>query len=274
MEKRTVDVGEVGLAILEAGQGGQPLLLVHGFAGSKEDFADEVDRFAAQGRWVIAPDHRGHGESSQPDDEGVYGLATYARDMFALADALGWERFDLLGHSMGGMVAQVMALDRPARIDRLILMDTCHGMVEGVDPDVLLLGVEIARTEGLKVIQDVLKLAARPEDQVAHLRVCAERPGYAEWSDSKMLACSPAMYAAMLREFVSMPDRLADLASIDRPTLVVVGELDRDFVGPSRRIAEVVPDARLVVIEQAGHSPQFEGTDAWRAAINAFLDAP
>lgn len=274
MEKRTVDVGEVGLAVLEAGQGGRPLLLVHGFAGSKEDFADEIDRLAEQGRWVIAPDHRGHGESSQPEDEEAYGLSTFARDMFALAESLGWDRFDLLGHSMGGMVAQLMVLDRPHAVDRLVLMDTCHGMIEGVDPDVLLIGAEIARAEGLKVIQDVLKMAAEPEKQVAHLRVCAERPGYAEWSDSKMLACSPAMYATMLREFVAMEDRLESLAAITHPTLVLVGELDHDFVGPSRRMAEVIPDARLEVIELAGHSPQFEGTDAWRAAIDDFLDGP
>jgi pimeloyl-ACP methyl ester carboxylesterase len=273
VEKRTIDCGDVGLAILEAGEGGRPLLLVHGFAGSKEDFADEVDRLAAQGRWVVAPDHRGHGASSQPDDEAAYGLATYAADMFALADCLGWDSFDLLGHSMGGMVAQVMVLDRPERIDRLVLMDTCHGFIEGVDRDILLLGIEITRTEGLKVVQDVLKLAAKPEDQVAHLRVCAERPGYAEWSDSKMLACSPAMYAAMLAEFRSLEDRLDDLAAVTNPTLVVVGELDRDFVGPSRRMADRIPGAELVVIEQAGHSPQFEGTAAWREAIDRFLAA-
>ena len=273
MEKRTIDCGEVGLAVLEAGEGGRPLLLVHGFGGAKEDFADEVDRFAAQGRWVVAPDHRGHGESSQPDEESAYGLATYAEDMFRLADELGWERFDLLGHSMGGMVAQLMVLDRPERVDRLVLMDTCHGMIEGIDPEIVLLGVELARTEGLKVIQDVLKLAEKPEDKVAHLRICAERPGYAEWSDSKMLACSPAMYAAMLGEFVSMKDRLDDLESVTHPTLVVVGELDRDFVGPSRRMAERIPGAELVVIEAAGHSPQFEGTGAWRAALDRFLAA-
>jgi pimeloyl-ACP methyl ester carboxylesterase len=266
-----IDCGEVGLAVLEAGVGGRPLLLVHGFTGSKEDFADEVDRFAEQGRWVVSPDHRGHGDSTHPEDEDAYALSTYADDMFTLADRLGWDRFDLLGHSMGGMIAQLMVEARPERIDRLVLMDTCHGPVEGIDRDIVGIGIELARTEGLKVIQDVLKMAAKPEEQVAHLRTCRERPGYAEWSDSKMLACSPVMYAAMLCQFLDVEDRLDRLSGVDSPTLVLVGELDRDFVGPSRRMAEVIPGARLAVIEAAGHSPQFEATAAWRAAVDDFL---
>lgn len=268
-----VDCGEVRLSILEAGEGGIPLLLVHGFTGAKEDFRDEVDRLAEVGYWVVAPDHRGHGASSQPEDEDAYALSAYVDDMWALAGQLGWDRLHLLGHSMGGMIAQLMVLGHPDRIDRLVLMDTHHGPVDDIDRDVVQLGIELARTEGLKVIQDVLKLAAKPEEQAAYLRTCAERPGYAEWSDSKMLACSPAMYAAMLGQLLDVEDRLEHLAALEVPTLVIVGEWDRSFTEPSRRMAATIPGAQLVVLPEAGHSPQFEATEAWRDAIDAFLSA-
>jgi 3-oxoadipate enol-lactonase len=263
----------VTLAVAEAGAGGRPLMIVHGFTGAKEDFGDEIDRLAARGYHVVAPDHRGHGESDQPADESAYSLAIFADDMWRLVDALGWARFDLLGHSMGGMVAQLMVLTDPERIGRLVLMDTHHGPIGGLDAEMLALGVELARTEGLEVIQQLLKAGQDPLDNPAHERTCREREGYAAWSDAKMLACSPAMYAAMLSHFDDVEDRLDELGSIDCVTMVLVGELDEKFRGASSRMAATIPGARLVVVPGGGHSPQFEATGAWRMAIDEFLAA-
>ena len=68
-------------------------------------------------------------------------------------------------------------------------------------------------------------------------------------------------------------DRLGELAGLpDRlPALVIVGEQDAPFVGPSKRMAETIPDATLVVIADAGHSPQFENPDDWWSALSTFL---
>ena len=269
--ERQIPVGEVTLSVLEAGVGGAPLLLVHGFTGVKEDFVDEIEPLAALGYHVVAPDNRGHGASDQPDDEVAYSLELFASDAFELVDALGWNRFDLLGHSMGGMVAQLMVLDRQDRIDRLILMDTNHGALDGVDHDLLQAGVDLARSEGLAAVQEILKLGADPLENPAFHRICRERPGYQEWSESKMLSASAAMYASMLPQFVSADDRLAALGEVTSPTLVLVGELDEPFLKPSRRMAEAIPDAELVVLRAAGHSPQFEATDEWRAAVHRFV---
>jgi pimeloyl-ACP methyl ester carboxylesterase len=191
--------------------------------------------------------------------------------MFGLADALGWERFDLLGHSMGGMVAQLMVLEEPERIDRLVLMDTHHGPLDEIDAELVAAGVELARAEGLAAVQEVLKGFGDPLDNPAHARLCRERDGYEEWSDAKLLACSPSMYAAMVPRFTTVDDRLGDLASIDRPTLVVVGELDARFLRAAQAIAATIPGARLAVLAGGGHSPQFEATDAWRDAVDEFL---
>src|SRR5688572_1906018 len=134
MQTRRVAVRDVELEIVEAGEGGRPFLVLHGFTGAKEDFTHHegwVDRLAEQGWHVVAPDHRGHGASSKPDGEAAYTFDEFAADALALADHLGWERFALLGHSMGGMIAQYVALTAPERLAGLVLMDTSHGPLEG-----------------------------------------------------------------------------------------------------------------------------------------------
>jgi pimeloyl-ACP methyl ester carboxylesterase len=96
-----------------------------------------------------------------------------------------------------------------------------------------------------------------PLSTPADARVRAERPGYVEFSERKLLACSPAMYAAMAIILTSAEDRLDRLREVGVATLVVVGDEDEPFLADSERMAEAMPDARLVVIPDAGHSPQF-----------------
>lgn len=269
MDTTSYDLGDVRLQVLEAGAGGAPLLLVHGFTGCKEDFGEEVDALVDLGYHVVAPDLRGHGDSDQPADEAAYGLRPFVDDMFALTDRLGWDSFDLLGHSMGGMIAQVMILERPERIGRLVLMDTHHGVLGDLDPDLVAIGIELARTQGLEVIQQILQMS--DVENPAYERACAVRPGYREWSENKMLKCSPAMYAAMLAEMSGVEDRLEALASVSVPTLVQVGELDAAFVGASHRMAATIPGAQLVVHPDGAHCPQFEATESWRSSLHGFL---
>ncbi len=269
--------GRIGLragefAYLESGRGGRPLLLVHGFTGSKEDFADELDLLADRGWHAVAPELRGHGASVHLNDEDAYRLDLFAHDIAEFVAALGWRRYTLLGHSMGGMIAQVLTLSDPEPIERLILMDTHHGAVGGLDRELLELGVDIVRTQGLQAIQDILKLGADPLANPAYERLCAERPGYREWADNKMLNCDPAMYAAAMQWMPNLDDRLAQLRSLEIPTLVMVGELDAPFRAASAALAEAIAGARLDVLEAAGHCPQFEATAAWRSSLYSFLD--
>lgn len=275
MSARVIDIGEgVTVAVDEAGVGQRPLLLVHGFTGGREDFADHLHALADAGWWVVVPDLRGHGDSAHPEDEGHYSLDHFADDVWRLVDALGWERLVLLGHSMGGMVAQVAALARPRALDGLVLMDTTHGPLD-IDPELAALGVEIVREGGMAAVKEALDAMGDegPLTTAAHQRVLAERPGYREMGDRKFLGSSPAMYAAMLGRLLDQDDRLAGLAALDVPTLVIVGEQDAPFLGPSRAMAEAMPAAELVVVPDAGHSPQFEHPDAWRDVVLAFLAA-
>jgi pimeloyl-ACP methyl ester carboxylesterase len=276
MEVRTQRVagahGTVDLSLAEAGVGGRPLVLVHGFTGAKEDFADFLDRLADHGWHVVAPDLRGHGDSAKPEDESAYTFDLFAADLLALLDAVGFERTVVLGHSMGGMVVQTAAVQAPERFEAVVLMDTSHRALRA-DPALVEMGIAIAREEGIAAVMAAQDGMDGPLGNAADQRVRAERPGYIEFGARKMLASSPAMYAAMLRTITDVDggDRLDDLRTLAVPTLVLVGDQDAPFLQPSARMAEAIPDAELVVIPDAGHSPQFEAPDAWWAALHGFL---
>ncbi len=274
MLERRIDLGTVELATAESGSGGRPFLLLHGFTGAKEDLAEWLDPLADAGWHAVAPDHRGHGSSSKPTDESAYSFEILADDALALVDALGWDRYALLGHSMGGMVAQFMATKTPERLTALVLMDTGHGPVQGLDPTLVEAAVSIVRNQGIDALADLLADRESPLDTPAHQRLLAEKPGYAEFEDRKFRSTSPSLYAPMASSFVHATDRLDDLRRLpgSLPALVIVGEEDDPFIGPSERMAEAIPNSSLAVIPNAGHSPQFENPEACWAALSGFLD--
>lgn len=279
MTERTITIqgagGPVGLAVLEAGEGGRPLLLVHGFTGAKEDFADFLEPLAGLGWHVVLPDQRGHGASAKPDEPKAYSFDVFATDLLGLLDALGWSSAVVLGHSMGGMVVQVAAVRAPERFEALILMDTSHRPVYGAEESMIQLAGALALEQGMAAVlaaQAGLPTFANP----VHERVVATREGYGEFGDRKLLAASPHMYASMLTTISGFggeadADRLEDLRGIKVPTLVIVGEEDRPFRNASARMAEAIPGAELAVLPGGAHSPQFESAEAWWAAITGFL---
>ncbi len=263
------------LVVAEAGRGGRPLVLVHGFTGAKEDFTEWFDLLAVLGWHVVAPDLRGHGESCKPTEDRAYDLDLFAADLLGLLDALGWPSAVALGHSMGGMVLQTAVVSSPERFEAIVLMDTSHRSLRA-DPEVVELAAKLALDDGMAAVlaaQEALDDEQTLGNEVDR-RLKATRPGYREFGERKMLASSPVMYATMIRALTSptAPDRLAGMAALGLPTLVVVGEHDQPFVQPSHRLAAAIPGAELVVIPGAAHSPQFENPDPWWDALRAFLD--
>jgi pimeloyl-ACP methyl ester carboxylesterase len=196
-----------------------------------------------------------------------------ADDMLALADTLGWRRFVLLGHSMGGMVAQVMACSAAQRLDGLILMDTTHGPLTNLNRELVQAAVSIVRAQGIGALADILAEQRGPLDTPANQRLLAEEPGYAEFCDRKLRASAPSMYAAMAPVFGTAADRLDQLRGLPAslPVLVIVGEQDAPFRAPSERMAAYVGSAALSVIPDAGHCPQFENAATWHQALSDFL---
>lgn len=270
MDARTVSTGDdVAIRVVEQGTGA-PLILLHGFSGAKEDFVEHFDRFVGVHR-VVAFDHRGHGESGKPADTRAYSLRRLASDTLEVADALGIDRFRLLGSSMGGMVAQHVVLDCPERVEALVLMNTWPGPFPGVPVDDARRAASIALESGVEALWRA-QAGRDPTATPAHERLLRERPGHREFLDRKFLAQSPHMYAALVEELVSRPDLSGELREVRCPTLVVVGEQDATALPGCLALAEVIPGARLARIPDAGHSPQFENPATWAHTVATFLE--
>jgi pimeloyl-ACP methyl ester carboxylesterase len=265
---RIVTDDGVGLAVEQLGSG-PPFLMVHGFTGARDDFADHAPRFAERST-VVTFDHRGHGASDKPSAVEAYTFDRLVADTITVADTLGFPRFTLLGHSMGGMVARRLVLAHPERVSSLILMDTSPGHPPSIEPDLADAAADLALEGDMNLLRQILDEAdtlGSPADQ----RVRRERPGYVEYCARKWSEIAPASYAGLLREIVHQPDQLDDMRTITCPTLVIVGEQDAHFVPAAHSMTDVLPDARLVVVPGAGHSPQFENPDAYFEAVDAHL---
>ena len=270
MDTTSHDLGAVRLHALEAGVGGAPLLLVHGFTGCKEDFAEEVDGLAELGYHVVAPDLRGHGESDQPDDEASYGLRSFADDLFALTERLGWASFDLLGHSMGGSIALRFALARPDLVRSLILMDTSGWSFVASDPAVAeLMQAFFTTFDPSNGLPDTSALAG-PEEALIN---AATPPEWQAVKEQMAAAFDPHAFKALGAELLTgesqwIRDRLREIAC---PVSVIVGEHDHPFVDQAEELAHEANGARLTVVPGAYHSPQLTHSAAWVTAVEAHL---
>jgi 3-oxoadipate enol-lactonase len=273
MRTRRVELGDVSLHVVDAGEGGRPVMLVHGFTANSDEVAGVIEPLADLGWHAVAPDLRGHGRSDRPTDAGAYSLELMAADVVALADWLGWDRFALLGHSMGGGVAQLIALDHPERLSGLILASTFHGPVPGISMELVQLGCWVVREAGMEGLADAqaARRAENPESVAAFERLQEAIPGYAEQSRARLVSTSPDMWMAMAPRFVDQEDRLSRLAALDVPTAVIVGEFDGTMGDDCRRLAAAIPGASLTVIAGAGHVPQLEQPEAWWAALSEFM---
>jgi pimeloyl-ACP methyl ester carboxylesterase len=119
-ERHRVDAGGIGLAYRTWGPpGGPPLVLLHALGENGGDWDNVAPAFGRHWR-VYAPDLRGHGRSDWPGD---YSVELMRADILAFLDALALDRVDLIGHSLGGMVAYLFAAEHPERLDQLILED-------------------------------------------------------------------------------------------------------------------------------------------------------
>jgi pimeloyl-ACP methyl ester carboxylesterase len=119
----TTIAGSAGpIRVDDGGRGTPPVLFVHSLAGSAGHWSAALAHCRAARR-AVALDLRGHGGSAAPPDRAAYAIEALAGDVAAVADALGLQRFALVGHSMGGGVALAYAGAHPERVDRLLLLD-------------------------------------------------------------------------------------------------------------------------------------------------------
>ena len=118
--RQTLNLPDIQLSYLEWNQGKEPLLLLHGLADNALVWSSLGD-YLATDYHIIAPDMRGHGESSKPDSD--YTFTSTIRDLEALMDNLGWESTHVIGHSWSGKLACIWATKNPQRLKSMVLVD-------------------------------------------------------------------------------------------------------------------------------------------------------
>jgi pimeloyl-ACP methyl ester carboxylesterase len=250
LARRTRSVAGHPATWLEAGSG-SPLVLVHGAGGSADLWHPQLDGLGDVAR-VVAPDLPGHGPQG---GRGAQSIAAYGEWLAAFLETLGGDRIVLAGHSMGGAIAQTLALTRPERLAGLILVGT------GARLRVLVRLLDLLRehpVEGQSLIQGLSYAAGTPPGRVAIAdRVLREAAPLVTLGD--YLAC----------DRFDVRERLGEIRT---PTLVMTGAEDRLApVTYGRFLAAAIPGARSVEIPAAGHFPQLEQPAAVNGAIREFL---
>ena len=246
MPELTTDDG-VRISWSQQGVDEPTLLLVHGYTGGQEDWNPVISALAKHRR-VITYDHRGHGASGHATDASAYTFDRLLTDLVAMVDDLQLDNFDLLGHSMGGVVAMRFALAHPERLRSLVLMDTGAAPSGQLPRDVL----------------DPLVVAGR-EHGMAHVATWIGHP--------QRTTMDVEAFAGFADELERYPSMLAALAGLRLPVTVIVGENDTGLRDAAMALATTIPQARLEVIPDAGHSPQEDNPAAWLAAVEAHLES-
>lgn len=238
---------------------GQPLVLVHGYLGGSAQWETVIaglsDRYD-----VIAPDLPGFGDAS--GEPGCASIAAMADSVLALLDQLGISDFILMGHSMGGMIAQEMAAKAGKRVSRLILYGT--GPL-GLMPD---------RFEPIKLSRERLC-----SDGVAKT---IERIGATWFRNGEAAAGFPlvrqigaranAQAALIALDAMVEWDGRPALKSLDMPTLVIWGHDDRSYRWPQvETLWKNLPNATLSVIPGASHAAHLEKPKLFQAIVEDFL---
>ncbi len=265
----TLQSNGITLAYEVAGAG-EPLLLISGVGYGGWFWHKIVPGLAARYR-VITFDNRGAGGSDKP--AGPYTVPMLAADAAGLLDALDVKSAHVLGHSLGGFIAQELALTRPALVRKLILASTNHGGLKVIP----------ITPEAMKVLTD---RSGDPLDLIRRGMAIAAAPGFAERSPEVVQELiqyrltnpvPPAQYTAQVMAGAGM-SALSDtqvaerLAALRMPTLILFGEAD-NVVPPGNAplMAEKLPDARITLLPNTGHIFAIEDPAATVRALVEFL---
>ncbi|WNG42974.1 alpha/beta hydrolase [Archangium minus] len=238
------------------GDGPRSVLLVHGWMVSGAVFDELVEKLDTAGLRLVIPDLRGSGGSGAPASG--YTLEQHARDVLAVADHAGLKRFTVVGHSMGGQLAQWVAAQEPSRVEGLVLLNTVPASGMQLPPE----AVGLFRTSAgdREKQKTILGLACKQLSEAALERLLKDSG-----------AVAPASIQSSFDAWTGGGFE-AKLASITAPTLVLA--TDDPFLPPAflrEKVVHLIRGARLAYLPGPGHYPQVERPAETAALLTSFL---
>jgi pimeloyl-ACP methyl ester carboxylesterase len=267
-------VGDINIAYKMFGQG-KPILLISGIGQTKEAWDPSLlSNLTATNHTVIVFDNRGIGETTigtQP-----FSIEQFANDTAGLLEALHIEKVDVLGFSLGSLVAQELSLNYPQKVDRLILHGTSCGGNETVPPseqtaEMLMTLSSPEQSRNMTAEQQAMIFAQIMfppqwlEEHPEILNTIMEAPPFQSVSPEDI-----QQQAMAVGTWKGACDRLS---SITKPTLVIVG--DQDLLAPpanSIMMAQRIPHSWLVIIQGTGHGMMLQVPNEFNAIVQTFLN--
>jgi 3-oxoadipate enol-lactonase len=246
---------------------GEPMLLIQGMSGNHlswgEPFLTELERDFD----LVAYDHRGVGKSSRVTDP--FSIADLADDAAAVLDALGWDSAHVVGISMGGMVAQELALRHPQRVRTLTLGCTyCGGE-----------GSALTSNEVFAKLSEAMMSGDRDRAIATSFEVNispgygADQSAYGTFYEMATALPTPVPVIMLQAQAVQSHDTLSRLGEIQVPTLVIHGTVDEMLpYSNAVLIAARIPGARLVTLEDVGHMFWWEQPERSAQAIRELVE--
>ncbi|MBI3659824.1 alpha/beta fold hydrolase [Candidatus Acetothermia bacterium] len=243
---------------------GQSCLLISGVGFGGWVWRYQIAAFSTHFR-VITFDNRGVGQSDKPDE--TYTIDTFVTDTKGLLDALQIQKAHVLGVSLGGMVAQQLALSHPQRVDRLILCSTVFG-----GPNVVLPSME--------VLQFMAQPSGTPEERFTKGLQFSFAQGFVERHPEEVVFIRQKMsehrqpdYAYRRQVMVPLSFNAEPfLSKIERPTLVLAGDQDQAVpVENARRLVQKLPNAQLKILDGASHLCFIEQHELFNQTVLEFL---
>lgn len=256
MPVQTIEVQDVNMAYLDSGAG-RPLIFIHGNYSSRRWFLNQLHD-PLEGWRYLAPDMPNFGLSDPlPVDISIEAYAGY---VLAFADALGLQQFVLLGHSLGGSVAQHIAVHAPERVTHLILLASAGPAGHHTSEE------HLSLLEKFKGNRDLLGRALAGT-------VPTNRPDWFDWLIDDAVVMQENAYTG--NAVALMHSDLSGLTgNYPGPVLVIRGELDLPHLITdeiAQLTADAYPDGRLLNMQGVGHSPQLEDPERFKATLASFL---
>jgi 3-oxoadipate enol-lactonase len=243
-------------------QGYPPVLFLHGLGATAESWSLQVPSFSSAGFRLLVPDIRAFGRSTYPG--GSMFVAELARDMVSLLQFACVDRAHVVGISMGGAIALQLALDYPHLVHKLVLVNTfSHLRPQKASVwAYFALRFVLIHTTGMAFQAKAVAKRVFPRPDQAELRrlLC-----------NQILQADPAGYRAAMRALARFDVR-ERLAQLSLPVLVITGERDTTVPPASQRdLANRIPNARQIVISQAGHAASVDCPEEFNRSVIHFL---
>jgi pimeloyl-ACP methyl ester carboxylesterase len=253
------------------------VLMVPGFTGSKEDFLDLMAPLTSAGFRVVAVDGRGQFESPGPRDEKAYAQRELAADVLAQTAALTAEHdagapLHVVGHSLGGQIVRAAVLSgRPVPYSSLTLLSSGPAAIEARQQLRTRLVIDHLPTMDMETAWQAMREMDAKVGPDSAVDTDQEAPPWlADFLHRRWLSTVPEQLIATARQLMSETDRVAELAALPLPKLVLSGEVDYAWPVPWLDEMAVRLGARRVVVKGAGHSPNAERPAVTAAALAAF----